>query len=177
MRKETKNIAARRITRLALLTAAALILTLVENMLAPLLNLIPGFAFGVRMGLPNLAVLAALVLFGPIDMIAVLAAKCLLGALFAGSPTALMYSVPAGFFSFGIQYPLYKFVFPKISLISISLAGAIVHNVVQLAVASLVVGQDLFVLFPIMLIASFIAGLFIGLVVFFTVKYFPKKLL
>ena len=168
-----RHLTTQRITRLALFTAAALILTLVENFLPPLLF----FAPGVKIGLPNAAILAVLILFGPIDALVVLAAKCLLGALFAGNPIALMYSVPAGLTSLAVQYLLYRFLFPKISLLSISLTGAVIHNTVQLLIASLVVRQSLFYFLPFTLIASTIAGLFIGLAVYFTVKYLPRRVI
>lgn len=146
-------------------------MTLVENFLPPLLV----FAPGAKIGLPNAAILAVLVLLGPVDALIVLAAKCLLGALFAGSPAMLMYSVPAGLISLGVQYLLYRFTFPKIGLISISLTGAITHNAVQLLIASLILGQSLFYVLPLTLIASTIAGLFIGFAVFYTVKYLPRS--
>ena len=148
-----------------------MILTLVENLLPPLLF----FAPGVRIGLPNAAILAVLIFFGPVDALIVLAAKCLLGALFAGNPAALMYSVPAGLVSLGAQYLLYRFAFPKIGLVSISLTGAVTHNIVQLIIASLIVRQSLFYVLPLTLIASVLAGMFIGMAVYFLIKYLPKK--
>jgi len=166
-----KKFPTQRITRLALFTAAALILTLVENALPPLLI----FAPGARMGLANAVILTALILFGPIDAVVVLVAKCLLGALFAGNPAALLYSVPAGVISFALQYLSYQFFFPKISLMSISLSGAVAHNMTQLLIASLIFGVNLFYVLPLTLIASVIAGLFVGLSAYFTVKYLPKS--
>ena len=168
-----KSFTTQRITRLGVFTAAALILTLVEHFLPPLLF----FAPGVKVGLANAAILAALILLGPVDALVVLAAKCILGALFAGNPAALMYSVPAGLVSFGVQYLLYRFVFPKIGVVSVSLTGAVTHNAVQLLVASLVVKQSLFYFLPFTLIASVIAGLFIGFAVFFLVKYLPRRIM
>ena len=162
----------KRLTRIAVFTAAALILTLVENALPPLFP----FAPGAKMGLPNAVILAALILLGAPDALVVLSARCLLAAIFSGSIEMLMYSLPAGFASFTVQFLLFRFLFPHISLMSISLTAAITHNMTQLLIASLIVGENLLRILPLLLVAGAIAGLFIGFAVFFTVKYLPIKL-
>jgi heptaprenyl diphosphate synthase len=164
---------AKRIARLGLLTAFALILSLVESVIPPLI----AFAPGVKIGLPNAVILITLILFGPVDALAVLVAKCFLAALFSLNPFSLVYSVSGGAMSFIVQYLLYRFVFPKISVFSISLTGAITHNLTQLLVASLIVRTNLFYLLAINLTASVLAGLTIGFIVYFTVKFMPQKVI
>ncbi len=154
------------------MTAFALILSLVENLLPPVLV----FAPGTKLGLANAVILAAIVLFGFTDAAFVLLAKCLLAALFSGNPFSLVYAVPAGIISFTVQYLLYRFLFPRIGLPGISLTGAIAHNMTQLLTASLVTQANLFYLMPFTLLASVLAGLFVGFTVYFTVRYMPKKI-
>ena len=161
----------KRITRIALFTAVALLLHLVESMLPPLMP----FAPGAKLGLSNLATLTALVLLGPIDAFAVLLLRCLLGAVFGGNPAALLYSVPAGVLSLAAQILLYTFALRFVSLTGISLLGAAVHTVTQVVVASLTVHTNLAAMLPLMLAASLAAGLFVGLTAWLTVKYLPKR--
>jgi len=168
MKSKTK-----RITLSGLFISVAVILILVENALPPMFF----FAPGARLGLSNVAILLALVILGAPEAFIILIVKCLLSAIFAGNVVALMYAVPAGLISYAIQYLMYRFLFPKVGLISISLMGAIAHNMIQLLIASLIVGQSLFYLMPLLVIAGTLAGLFIGFTTYLTVKNLPKKVL
>lgn len=161
----------KRITRLALSVSAALILSLIENSFPPLL----AFAPGVKAGLGNIVCLTVLIISGAADAYIVLLVRCLAVSVFGGNASALMYSVPAGIVSLSVQWIMYELLFPKIGLVSVSIAGACVHNAVQLAVASVIVRTNLFAVLPIMMFASVIAGVFTGLAAWFTVKYLPKK--
>lgn len=161
----------KRITRIAFFTAAALLLTVVENMLPPMFP----FAPGAKIGLANLATLVALVILGYTDAYLILAVRCLLGSVFGGNMSALMYSVPAGFISLTVQALLYRFLWRWVSIMGISFTGAVVHNAVQVAVASIVVKTNLMIMLPFMLGASVIAGLTVGIAAFLIIKYIPKK--
>lgn len=149
----------------------ALIIGLIENSIPPLL----AFAPGVKMGLSNVVTLTAIIILGISDAFIILFVRCFLGSVFGGNLIALMYSIPAGFLSLVIQIFLYKFVFPRISLMFVSLIGAIVHNIVQISIASVVVSTNLLPMLPFTLIASIIAGLFVGIVSYLCVKYLPKR--
>lgn len=161
----------RRIVRLALFTAVALIMSLVESALPPLL----AFAPGAKMGLSNVVTVLAFILLGYSDAYIVLVLRCVLGSVFGGNIAALMYSLPAGLISLTVQILLYRFLFPKVSLMGISFCGAVLHNVVQITVACLIASTNLFALLPLMLLASVIAGLFVGIVAYFVIRYLPKS--
>ena len=161
----------KRITRIALFTAAALLLNLVESLLPPLLPYAPG----AKIGLSNSVTLTALILLGYTDAYIVLLLRCLLGSIFGGNISALLYSVPAGVCSLSVQALLYRCVWRRVSVMGISFAGAVTHNAVQVAVASLTVRTNLFLMLPFMLGASIVAGLFVGITAFLTVKYLPKS--
>ncbi len=165
------NANTKRLARIALLTACALVLSLIENALPPLLS----FAPGVKLGLANAACLIALIISGVSDAYAVTLIRCLLTALLSGNVTALMYSLPASVASLTVMTLMYAFLFPKIGLVSVSVTGACVFNAVQLCVASAVVKTNLLGVLPIMLITSVLAGAFTGLVAWCFVKYLPKK--
>ena len=76
-----------RLTRLALLTAVALIMFVVEQQLPPLAP-IPG----IKLGLANVVTLFALCALGPLPTGGILLARCFLGSLFAGSLSGLIFS-------------------------------------------------------------------------------------
>ena len=162
---------AKRITRIALFTAVSLLLSLVESALPPLLP----FAPGAKMGLSNLAVLAAVIFLGYGDAFIVLALRCMLACAFAGNPSALVYAVPAGIVSLSAEILLYHFLYKRVSIVGVSFIGALLHNGVQVAVASAIVKTNLALMLPYMLGASVIAGTFIGIATFLLVKYMPKK--
>lgn len=160
----------KRLVRISLFTAIALILSLVENMMPPLLS----FAPGAKLGLSNVVSLIALVILGYSDAYIILFARVLLGAIFGGNISSIMYSLPSGLASLTLELVLYHFCIKQLSLMSISFFGASVHNIVQLSVASLVVGTNLMATLPLMLIASIIAGLFVGICSYLTIKFLPR---
>ena len=58
---------------------------------------------------------------------------------------------------------------------AISLFGAIAHNIAQLAVATFIAGVNMFMLLPLMLAASVIAGLAVGFIAWLAVRLLPKS--
>ena len=82
---------ARRIARMALLTAIALTIFLVEAQLPPLAP-IPG----VKLGLANIVTVWALFALGPLDALLILLARVILGSVFSGQLMALLYSLSGG---------------------------------------------------------------------------------
>lgn len=128
------------------------------------------------MGLANAVILVALVLLGTTDAYLIQSVRLLLSAVFAGSLSSLIYSVPAGMCSLTVMAVLYRFLVPKCGLLTVSFIGAFTHNLVQLFVAGLVAGVSFMPLVPLMMVASVIAGAAVGIISAFTVKYLPKSL-
>ena len=162
----TKNI-----TVTALYTAIALVLHLVENALPPLF----AFAPGAKMGLANIVSLVAIFTLGSAQAYAILIIRCLLGSIFGGNLFSLVYSLPAGLVSLTAQLVLIKLLVPRISVVTVSFIGAVLHNAVQLLVASIIVKTNLVSVLPLMLFASVIAGLAVGFTAYFTLKYLPER--
>lgn len=159
---------AKRICKDAILTAIALVAFMVENLFPPLLF----FAPGAKLGLSNAVALITLIIVGAPDAFVVIILKCTLGAVFAGNPFSLVYSLPSALASIGVQTALYLTLFPRISLMAISLTGATAFNIVQLSIASLVAGVNML---PLMLAASLVAGAAVGLIAFLTVRFLPRS--
>ena len=159
------------IARLSLFTALALIMALVENALPPLF----WFAPGAKLGLSNLISLVALFTDGIAGGYVVLIVRIMLASIFGGNFFSLVYSIPAGLISFTIQVFLAKFLMKRISVVTISIIGGVVHNLIQTLIASLITGVNLYSLTIYTLPAGFIAGLFVGIVAYFILKRLPDK--
>ncbi len=149
----------KKITLSALMVALAMILSYIEA-------LIP-FSFGIpgiKLGLANLVVLAALYLFGPVQALLISVVRIFLISITFGSMAALLYSLAGGLLSFAVMLILSKI--KGFSVIGVSVAGGVSHNLGQLIVAALVVeNMNLFFYFPVLILAGVITGLLIGIAV------------
>jgi heptaprenyl diphosphate synthase len=162
-----------RISRIAVYAAVAAILFMVESLLPPLVPLAPG----AKIGLSNIVTLLAVITLGYFDAGIVLVVRCLLGAVFGGNWFGLVYSLGGGLSAYIVMCLLYRLAMPKISVTSVSVAGAIVHNAVQIGIAALLIKQINYVLvLPYMLVFSVLAGLLTGAACLLLVKYLPSSL-
>ncbi len=159
---------ARRIAAVAALTALSLIVFLIENLLPPL------FIPGAKLGLANAFSFTALVLYGPAEAFAVVVARTLLGAVFAGNLSALMYSFTGGVAAMTASALLLCFLHPRISLTAVSVAGAAVHNLTQNAVFALISSTPLaFSYAPYLTLIGALSGAIVGVVITLIFKRVP----
>ena len=146
-----------RITRLALLTAIALTIFLVEAQL-PALTAIPG----IKLGLANIVTVYAMFALGPGDALLVLSGRVFLGAVFSGQPMTLIYSAAGGFLSWCVLCLLKKLLTGE-QLWLASPAAAVFHNLGQLLAAAAVMRTwAVMAYLPYLIIAAVLAGLFTG---------------
>lgn len=142
------------LTRCALLTAAALIISLLENF-------IPIPVPGVKLGIANAVSLYLLLYHRPSEAFAVLAARLLLSALISGNPLSLLYSAAGGLLSLFVCCLLRKN--KAFSPIGLSVAGAAMHHIGQLTCAALITGSSSILAYlPIMLLCSLVTGSITG---------------
>ena len=120
----------RSITLSAVLVALALALSYTERFI-PLQLLIP--LPGVKLGLANIVTLMALYLLGSKYTFPIVILRCLLGALFGGGITGLLFSLTGGVLSLGIMALCKKA--PLFSVYGVSILGAAAHNVGQILAA------------------------------------------
>ena len=141
-----------RLTRGALLTAAALTIFLVEMMIPPIVP-IPG----VKLGLSNIITLVAMMLIGPVDTLLILLARILLGGM------SILYSFSGGMLCYLTMLLLRKHI--ALSQIwAMSIVGAIAHNIGQIAMAILVTRTwELILYLPVLMVSGILTGLFTGL--------------
>ena len=146
-----------RITRLALLTAIALTIFLVEAQL-PALTAIPG----IKLGLANIVTVYAVFDLGPGDALLVLSSRVFLGAVFSGQPMTLIYSAAGGFLSWCVLCLLKKLLTGEQIWLA-SPVAAVFHNLGQLLAAAAVMRTwAVMAYLPYLTIAGVLAGLFTG---------------
>ena len=148
----------RELTLCGLLTALALALSYLEGLFPPLLPL-PG----VKLGLANVVTVFALYALGTVPALSILLARCLLGSLFAGNMSALIFSLLGGLAAMGATIALSRL--RGLSIYGVSIGGAAAHHCGQVAAAVLTLGNGapLYYL-PFLLIASLFTGALTGLV-------------
>lgn len=133
----------------------------------------PMFFPGAKMGLSNVFSLFVLVLYGLPEALLVVTARTVLGSLFAGNVSLLLYSFTAGMVSICASRVL-LFAFPRVSLLCVSVLSAVVHNTVQLLVYCLLTQTTLlFGYLPYLVLLGVLAGVVVGLAVTYVVKAIP----
>lgn len=138
-------------------TALALIFSYVETLI-PINFGIPG----VKLGLANLVIVIVLykMKFGNVLLLAI--TRVLLSGFIFGNYFSIIYSLAGGILSLCVMGILKKS--NKFSVLGISMAGGVAHNVGQLVVAMLVVETFAVVTYvPVLLISGLITGFVIGI--------------
>lgn len=147
---------ARRITWLALLTAAGLVTAWLEALFMPSLG-VPG----VKPGLANIATLTALYVMGWRSAAAVCVMRVILANALFGSVSAAVYALAGGagaLCAMGLLKRTGLF-----SETGVSAAGGCIHNAAQLCVAAAVTrAPSIFSYLPALIIAGAVAGVITG---------------
>ena len=170
MEKTEKRLTGKKIALLGILAGLGLIAFLLESLIP-----IP-FLPGAKLGFANIFSLLALLLYGLPEALIVVTARTVLGSLFAGNVSMLLYSLTAGLVSTCVSR-LLLCALPRVSFLCVSVAGAIVHNLVQLFVYCALTGTALlFVYSPYLCLMGAGAGVVVGLAVTFVLKALPARL-
>ena len=140
-----------------LMIALAFIFSYIESLL-PVVG-IPG----VKLGLANLVVLVTLYLLRPRDALAISCLRILLVGFTFGSLASMVYSLAGGLVSLGVMMLCRRT--EKFSVLGVSVAGGVCHNLAQLAVAAAVLRTPQIVWYlPILLLSGVLTGALIGIV-------------
>lgn len=152
-----------------LFAALAILMGYVEMMI-PVPVPIPG----VKLGLANVIVLITMYYMDTKGAFFISLIRVLLsGLLFAGM-AGLLYSLAGAMLSFLAMALLKKT--GKCSIIGVSLAGGIFHNVGQVTVAAMVVENVRMAYYlPFLLVSGVVTGILIGIVAQTALKYLPQK--
>ena len=149
---------AKKIAAMGLLVALAMVLSWVEQ-LVPLSVQVPG----VKLGLANLAVIFALYRLGARAAWTVSLLRVALVSITFGNAYSLWYSLAGAVLSLLVMGLLRKT--GKFSLLGVSVAGAVSHNLGQIAVAAAVLGAASMAYYlPVLLVSGTAAGVCVGAV-------------
>ena len=147
-----------RLTALALLSAIALSLFVIELQIPPLTP-VPG----IKLGLANIVTVFTVFAFRGRDGVLVLAVRVFLGALFSGNFGTIFYSAAGGALAILVTVALKRILTNKQLWVAGAL-GAVAHSIGQMAAAIAISGTPGLVLYlPIMVACSVVTGIFTGL--------------
>lgn len=117
---------------------------------------------GIKLGLANIVVLTALYAMGPRDAFFISCVRVILVGFTFGNMASLLYSLAGGLLSWLVMCLLKKI--KGFSMIGVSLAGGISHNIGQISVAALMLKTTSVIYYlPVLLIAGTITGILIGI--------------
>ncbi len=140
-----------------ILTAAALVCGYIEGLIS-----LPVPVPGIKLGLANCISLTLLYSGDRRGAFFVNTVRTVLSALLFSGPFSLIFSLPAGLLSLSAAAALSKC--RKVSVLGVSVAGAAVHNTVQLCAACMVFGSSVWYYLPFLLISALVCGCLTGLV-------------
>lgn len=148
----------KKLTMLALTTALAMILSFVESQI-PAFVAIPG----IKAGLANIAVVFALYKLGSKEAIGISLVRVFLISLLFGHIMILFYSLAGAALSLAGMLLLKKT--GKFSVIAVSVAGGVLHNIGQIAMACILLETNVLTYYlPFLLLSGVIAGIIIGII-------------
>lgn len=161
---------AKQVSLCAVLTALALALSYTERFI-PLQLAVP--LPGIKLGLANIVTLIALALFKTRYALMILAARCVLGAVFGGGVTGLLFSLGGGLLALGVMAAAGKT--HLFSIYGISVLGAAAHNIGQI-LAAMVLMHSVYIgaYLPYLLLVSIATGLLTGGLCGAILRVFPR---
>lgn len=160
MREEKNSVKresfSKRIARMGVFVALAMIFSYVE-LLIPFSIGIPG----IKLGIANLLVVTGLFLFPKREVFMISMVRIALMSMLFGNASTALYSFAGGiasFFVMAISLSFFSF-----SVVGISILGACFHNIGQLGMACLLLGNSAILSYlPILLLSGAVTGLLIG---------------
>ncbi len=150
----------KKIAVVALLSSLALISFVIESAFPPLFPYMP-YA---KLGVANVFIMLAIVLFGFKEGVAVAISKLLLAMMITGNVYGCLYSACGLCLSLACLFLLFKFPLGT-TIIGKSILSSVMFNIGQVLFAGLSISQPLISILPVMLFCSVISGGIIGAVV------------
>ena len=151
------NTKAKKTAYYALCIALAFVFSYLESLI-PLNIGVPG----IKLGLANLVVVTALYVMGERDAFIISMIRILLCGLTFGGVFSLVYSFAGGVLSFAVMLLAKRS--KRLSVLGVSVLGAAVHNVGQIAAAAAVMeNAGVFYYLPVLLLSGAVTGALIGI--------------
>lgn len=163
---------AKKISLCAVMTALALALSYTERFI-PLQLVVP--LPGIKLGLANIVTLVALYLFKTKYAYMILIPRCILGAVFGGGMTGLLFSLCGGVLALAVMALAKKA--PAFSVYGVSIFGAAAHNVGQI-LAAMVLMDSVYIgaYLPYLLVVAVVTGLMTGGACAGVLRVLPKAI-
>ena len=162
---------AKKIALLGLCTAVAMVLAYAELLLPPLFTAVPG----IKLGLPNIAIILVLYRVGAKEAALVSLVRMTAISMLFGTPVTFLYSLAGGILSLGAMTLLKKT--DLFSTVGVSVAGGVLHNVGQILMAMLLLGTaELGYYLVVLAVTGTISGILIGIASGLAVKRIPLRL-
>jgi len=164
----TKN---QRLVYIALLAAQAVIISILERAIPFPFAIAPG----AKIGLANIITCMAMYTLSVRDASKVVAIRLILAALLGGNLSSFMYSASGAILSFLGMLAVKQLGPSRISLIGVSVAGAIMHNVGQLLIASWIAQTWTVLLYlPVLSFIGILSGIAIGIIANYLLTHVEK---
>lgn len=149
----------KRLTMFGLLIALAFVLSYLETLI-PVASL-GFFVPGMKLGLANIVVMVALYTLGPVEAFILSMVRIFLVSLTFGNTVSLLYSLGGGILSYLVMLLLKKT--GLFSMVVVSIAGGIFHNVGQILMVMLVLeNPGVLAHLPLLFVSGAVTGTFIG---------------
>ena len=162
---------AKRIALLGLCTAVAMVLAYAELLLPPLFTAVPG----IKLGLPNIAIIFVLYRVGAKDAALVSLVRMTAISMLFGTPVTFLYSLAGGVLSLGAMILLKQT--SLFSTVGVSVVGGVLHNVGQILMAMLLLGTaELGYYLIVLAITGTVSGILVGIASGLAVKRIPLRL-
>lgn len=159
-----------KITVMALAIALAMVLSFVESQI-PAFVAVPG----VKVGLANIAVVFVLYKLGWKEAVVISLVRVFMVSLLFGSIMSLFYSVAGAVLSLAGMILLKKS--GLFSYVAVSVAGGVLHNVGQIAMACVILETNVIKYYlPFLVFSGVVAGIVVGLVAAVMIKRVNIKL-
>ena len=143
-----------------LLIALAFVLSYVETLIP--VAAVSFFVPGMKIGLANIVVMVALYTLGARDAFILSLIRIVLVGLTFGNTVSMIYSLSGGMLSYLVML-LLKLT-GKFTMVTVSIAGGIFHNVGQILMAALVLeNAGVIGYLPVLAVSGTVTGLLIGL--------------
>lgn len=149
---------AKRIAKMSMLVALAIIFSYIE-FLIPINLGVPG----IKLGLANLVIVIALYTMNTMDVWLISILRILILGFMFGSGMSIIYSIAGAVLSLIVMCIIKRI--KGFSIVGVSIAGGVCHNIGQIFVAMLVVETTgILYYMPALLVAGVITGAIIGII-------------
>lgn len=160
---------ASKLSILSLSVSLAMILSFVESQI-PAMVAIPG----VKVGLANIVVVFALYKLGWKEAVVISLTRVFLVGLLFGNGISILYSITGATVSFAAMVLLKQ---AKVfSTMAVSVAGGVLHNLGQIAMACVIMGTDVLRYYaPFLILSGTLAGIAIGVLAAIMIRRIDLK--